>query len=164
MGQPPAHTTVYVRGDSSTYHVDPNCLVMAQERAARTLATCRAHQAHQSCLIACHTCATSVAATLNAVLGPVPSGERRRRPRPRLTPVTAQPTTSGSTVLTPDWYDESTDLYTPYGAPISADDIRFANASNAGWGTASYGQHHDEHLGENTDDDNDWRGAGRYLD
>lgn len=50
-----------------------------------------------------------------------------------------------------------------YGAPASADDPRFTVRSAVGWGTASFGQHPDEYVGSDTDDDHDWRSSDRYL-
>lgn len=163
-----AATVVYVLGDGTTYHLDQQCRRGLTDRTGggAGISACSAGAAHRSCLRPCPTCATDLAKVLTQTLGAIPSGERRRRSRPTLQPLrgtapaldargsrfTAR---SGGTVVEAD---------TPYGAPIAADDLRFANQSNAGWGTASYGQNVDEFLGEGTDDDNDWRGASRYMD
>lgn len=93
---------------------------------------------------------------MNAALGSIPSGDRRRLPMPRLTSVLAyvfngeEPEKSGA----------------GQGAGLAqeADDFRFSVRNGAGWGTANFGQSADEFLSETTDDDHDWRGAGRYYD
>jgi hypothetical protein len=59
--------------------------------------------------------------------------------------------------------DDVDDRPMPYGAATGCDDTRLAHRSAAGWGTSSFGQDSDEFLSETTDDDHDWRGAGRYF-
>lgn len=166
MQAEPTKTVVYVRAGGPTYHVEVTCGAMQAEAGAGLLGTCRASQAYLSCLTACPECASELSGILKARLGAIPSGERKRRSYPRLQPVSsAAPSATPVEVTMTDFSEaDLAPARAPYGSPASADDVRFDNATHMGWGAAAYGQNHDEFLGENTDDDNDWRGGARYLD
>ncbi|WP_199424610.1 hypothetical protein [Actinotalea solisilvae] len=165
MQEPSAHTKVYVRGDGPIYHADPQCTALAALNSDDAIGTCRADHAYQSCLNPCPSCGRELADSLKVTLGTVPSGERKRRSRPKLQPlpIAASTSTSHLRITTGRDYDPG-QVTVPYGAPSSAHDLRFDNASRVGWGAAAYGQNHEEFLGERTDDDNDWRGGNNYLD
>lgn len=156
---------VYVFRGEEAFHTVRDCSAGRRSIRGRYLATetCSAVTAYRSRLSPCSACTKALIEELRAELGSVPSGERRRLPMPRLRSIAPDmPSSKTGQRGTP--FETASDPDLPYGAPTDADDLRFSNQSRAGWGIASYGQNHDEYLGESTDDDNDWRGGSRYLD
>jgi hypothetical protein len=145
--------SVYVAFEASDlYHGDSNCPRLGAH-AAFGIGRCLSDDAHASALNPCPECAAGISEELRLHHGVIASGERRRRGRPRLVPIS--PAMSGD--------EEASEGGVPYGAPQDEGDIRFSNHSAADWGTASYGQNPAEYLAEFTDDDNDWRGGGSRL-
>ncbi|MFD6859742.1 hypothetical protein ACFWCF_20700 [Rhodococcus sp. NPDC060090] len=143
-------------------------------------------KAYRSRLHPCGTCAASLAEALGNHLGRIPSGERARlalptlqafhyseytgtRPPPLRRPRRGKMSkrkaqTSSAKRSRPADTASSSGTYTQYGNPTDVNDIRFSHVSEFGWGTASYGQHPEEHLGTPTDDDHDWRGSSAHYE
>jgi hypothetical protein len=144
---------VYVVEGADIYHASADCDVL-QRRAREGVAWCSARDAHFSRLRPCAECAQGLDAVLKRRHGSLASGEKAARGLPEFR--THRPATAVTDA------EDADDVRVPYGPPEDLDDPRFRNTSAVGWGTATFGQDPEEFLGSSTDDDHDWRGAGRH--